>query len=275
MVVIGDPAASGESRSALFARDSSELADAIELAMRLGQFEIRFQPQFASADGRLVGAEALARWIHPLFGEIGARDLFAMAAKAGLAQQLAQHLTSRAIACASPWPAQLGLSLNIAPRQLLASDFVVRLADELRTAGIDPRQITLEITEEVLLGDLDLAARQLDRLREMGIRIALDDFGAGFCNFDYLKRLPLDALKLDRSMLAGVAQGERDLAVFRAIVTLADALGLQVVTEGVETESQRRVVVAEGCASWQGFLAGQPLPRAALMQRLQTTWNVS
>lgn len=266
MVVVQDPAALSESRSALFAHDTGELADAIELAMRLGQIEMRFQPQFAGAEGRLVGAEALARWMHPLFGEIGARELFALAARAGLANELSRHLTSRAIACASPWPAQLGLSLNIAPRQLLAADFVGRLADELRAAGIDARQITLEITEELLLGDLDLAARQLDLLRELGLRIALDDFGAGFCNFEYLKRLPLDALKLDRSMIAGVADGERDVAVLRAIVALAQALDLKVVAEGVETEEQRQVVLAEGCACWQGFLSGEPLPRAALIE---------
>lgn len=268
MAILQDKANHSEARSALFASDSNELADSIELAMRLGQFEILFQPQFASRTSAVIGAEALARWIHPHFGKIGARDLFAMATKAGLAHDLSRYLTTHAMAVASHWPEGIGLSLNIAPRQLLAADFIDRIGADLGAAAFDPAQVTLEITEEVLLGDLDLAARQLGRLRELGMKVALDDFGAGFCNFDYLKRLPLDALKLDRSMVRGIAGSERDLAVLRAIVALARALGLELVAEGVETEEQRQVVVAEGCAAWQGFLGGAPETKGDLLSRV-------
>lgn len=251
---------------ALFSRASAELADELELALRLGQIEVRFQPQFACEDGRIVGAEALARWQHPSFGEIGARDLFDAAAKAGMAEELPRHVLSLAIAKAGDWPPGLRLSLNVTPKQLLSEGFLARITAELKDSGLDPKQVTLEITEELLLDDLDLAARRLAPLREMGIQIALDDFGAGFCNFDYLKRLPLDALKLDRSMVQGIASDERDLAVLRAIATLAQVLGLDVVAEGIETEEQRRAVVAEGCAYWQGFLGAEPLTREALIE---------
>lgn len=265
MIILQRPG-SVEQQSALLERDPTELSDELELALRLGQVEIRFQPQFAGDSGHMVGAEALARWKHPRFGEIGARDLFDLAARAGLADDLPGHILSLAVAEARNWPEGFRLSVNVTPKQLLAEGFVARFSGEVASSQLDPKQVTLEITEELLLGDLDLAARQLKQLRDLGFRIALDDFGAGFCNFDYLKRLPLDALKLDRSMVQGIVECERDLAVLRAIVTLARVLGLDVVAEGIETEEQRLAVVAEGCSSWQGFLGSEPLTREDLLQ---------
>lgn len=250
----------------LLQHGAGELADELELALRLGQVEIRFQPQFSCADGRLIGAEALARWNHPTYGQIGAANLFDLAAKAGMAEELPYQVLSLALAQARDWPRGMGLSLNVTPKQLLGEGFVTRIKSNLVESGLDPRQVTLEITEELLLGDLDLAARRLARLRDLGMRIALDDFGAGFCNFDYLKRLPLDTLKLDRSMVQGIATNERDLAVLRAIVTLARALELDVVAEGIEDPAQRDTVAVEGCTYWQGFLGGMPQTKSALMK---------
>ncbi|QIG53108.1 EAL domain-containing protein [Altererythrobacter sp. BO-6] len=255
-------------QSALFARDSGELADELELALRLGQVEIRFQPIYSCVTGRIVSAEALARWQHAVFGEIGAQALFDLAAKAGLREKLAEHLVSLAIRQAANWPEGLGLSLNIPARQLLGGGLISQLSADLAAAGINPQLVTLEITEELLLDDLDLAARRIAPLRELGVRIALDDFGAGFCNFDYLKRLPLDALKLDRSMVQGIAASERDRAVLRAIVTLAKVLELEVVAEGIEHADQRDVVIGEGCASWQGFLGSPPVRHDELVEQL-------
>ena len=117
----------------------------------------------------------------------------------------------------------------------------------------------MEITEQVLVADLDRTAERLRQLAGRGIRIALDDFGAGFCNFHYLKRLPLHALKLDRSMIEGIAEDPRDLAVLRGILAMARALGLEVVAEGVEYEAQRAAIAREGCSSWQGFLGARPM----------------
>lgn len=255
-----------EPQSALFGCGSSELSDELELALRLGQVEILFQPQFSCAQGRLIGAEALARWFHPTYGEIGARELFVLAAKAGMAERLPQHVLSLAIEVAGDWPEGIGLSLNVTPKQLLSESFVERIIAELSASKLKPELVTLEITEELLLDDLDLAGRCLSRLQAFGLRIALDDFGAGFCNFDYLKRLPLDALKLDRSMVQGIAESPRDLAVLRAIVTLARALDLDIVAEGIEDEAQLAAVSAEGCYSWQGYLRAEPLSRAALIE---------
>ena len=131
-------------------------------------------------------------------------------------------------------------------------------------AGFPPEHLTLEITEQVLLADLDRTAERLRRLADLGIRIELDDFGAGFCNFDYLKRLPIHALKLDRSMIEGVAENSRDLAVLRGILAMAKALNLEVVAEGIEREEQRAAIAREGCATWQGFLGAKPMTATEL-----------
>ena len=129
-------------------------------------------------------------------------------------------------------------------------------------AGFPPEHLTLEITEQVLVADLERTGRRLRQLADLGIRIALDDFGTGFCNFHYLKRLPIHALKLDRSMIEGVADDPRDLEVLRGILAMARALHLDVVAEGVEREEQRAAIAREGCASWQGFLGAKPMPGA-------------
>jgi EAL domain-containing protein (putative c-di-GMP-specific phosphodiesterase class I) len=153
----------------------------------------------------------------------------------------------------------LRLSLNITPADLAADNFALDFAGMAEEIGFPLERITLEIIEQVLLADLDRVSRVLDQLKLFGIRIALDDFGAGFCNFRYLKVLPIDCIKLDRSMLDGVLDDERDLAVFRAILAMAVALDLKVLVEGVENEAQRDLARNEGCESYQGFLRAQPM----------------
>ena len=128
--------------------------------------------------------------------------------------------------------------------------------------GFAPERLTLEITEQALVSELNRSAARLRHLADLGIRIALDDFGAGFCNFRYLKVLPLHSLKLDRTMIEGITDDARDLAVFRGIVAMARALDLKVVAEGIETEAQRDAVAREGCDAWQGFLGARPLEAA-------------
>lgn len=240
------------------------LAEELQLAIRLGQVEVRFQPQYSCKTGKPVGAEALTRWCHPTYGEFGAQALFQLAGKAGVAALLADKILELTLDTAKDWPDVITLSLNVSPGQLLAEGFVSNLKRMIDKNGINPGQIIVEITEEILIADLELGAQRLSELRRDGARVALDDFGAGFCNFDYLKRLPLDAVKLDRSMVTGIGNDKRDLAVLRAIVALANAFGLYVVAEGIETEEQREAAMAEGCDYWQGFLGSKPLIRAEL-----------
>ena len=223
------------------------------------EIEVLFQPQFSCGTGAVIGAEALARWRHPSLGEIGARDLFAIAERAALVAPLSRHVVARALEDAAIWPDNLTLSLNITPEELGDPRFAADFAALIGRSDIPPQRLMLEITEDLLLRNLAQAASALRALRGLGFRTALDDFGAGFCNFRYLRELPLDALKLDKAMAEGVPGDATALAVLRAIVALGKALGLAVYAEGIEDEIQRAAITAEGCDYWQGFLRAQPM----------------
>ncbi len=231
----------------------------LENALSEGRVEILFQPQFSCGEGKLVGAEALSRWHHPQLGRIGIDSLFDSAMRAGQAARLTRHIAERALAMAADWPNDLRLSLNITAMDLAEDDFAETILAAVAGAGFDPARLKLEITEQSLVADVELGAERLAVMAAAGIRIALDDFGAGFCNFRYLKRLPLHDIKLDRSMIEGITQDDRDLAVLRGIVALARALDLSVTAEGIETEAQRAIVAREGCAVWQGFFGARPM----------------
>lgn len=241
------------------ARLEADLLKAIDR----NEIEVLFQPQFALSpdqpNGPLTGAEALARWHHPRLGRIGAGALFAIAERADHVVPLSACIARRALATAAAWPPGLRLSLNITSSDLAAVATAGHLLEAVAASGFAPERLTVEVTEQALIGDIATARTQLEALAANGIRIALDDFGAGFCNFRYLKLLPLHYLKLDRTMVDGIAQDGRDLAVFRAIVAMARALGLDVIAEGIEDEAQQAVAAREGCAAMQGFLRARPM----------------
>lgn len=226
------------------------------------EIEILFQPQFSLADDRLTGAEALARWHHPRLGRIGAGALFALADRADHMAQLSHHIAAKALALAAGWPETLRLSLNVTSADLAAASYGDALGQTIAASGFAPDRLTLEVTEQALIADIGQTRRTLTQLSGLGVRMALDDFGAGFCNFRYLKLLPLHYLKLDRSMVEGIAADPRDLAVLRGIVAMAGALGLEVIAEGVEDAEQARIAASEGCATMQGYLRARPM-RAA------------
>jgi EAL domain-containing protein (putative c-di-GMP-specific phosphodiesterase class I) len=234
------------------------------------EIEVLFQPQFSCGTGAVIGAEALARWRHPSLGEIGARDLFAIAERAALVAPLSRHVVARALEDAATWPDSLTLSLNITPEELGDPRFAADFAALIGQSVIPPQRLMLEITEDLLLRNLAQAASALRALRGLGFRTALDDFGAGFCNFRYLRELPLDALKLDKAMAEGVPGDATALAVLRAIVALGKALGLAVYAEGIEDEIQRAAITAEGCDVWQGFLRAQPMPSERVVALART-----
>jgi EAL domain-containing protein (putative c-di-GMP-specific phosphodiesterase class I) len=234
------------------------------------EIEVLFQPQFSCRTGAVVGAEALARWRHPSLGEIGARDLFAIAERAALVAPLSRHVVARALEDAATWPEGLTLSLNITPEELGDPRFAADFAALIGRSEIAPQRLMLEITEDLLLRNLAQAASALKALRGLGFRTALDDFGAGFCNFRYLRELPLDALKLDKAMLEGVPGDATALAVLRAMLQLGKALGLTVYAEGIESEIQRAAITAEGCDYWQGFLRAQPMPSQSVLALART-----
>lgn len=245
-------------------RTGAQLEADLLAALDREEIELAYQPQYrlmpsGPARGQLVGAEALARWQHPQLGRIGASALFAIAERADHVASLSRHIAERALRDAALWPKGMRLSLNVTPADLAAASFSAELQTAVAASGFPPEQLTLEITELVLLSDLERSAGMLTELRAGGMRIALDDFGAGFCNFRYLQILPLDYLKLDRAMVEGIADTTRDMAVFRAIVAMAKALSLQIIAEGIETEIQRDLIAGEGCEYYQGFVAAPPM----------------
>lgn len=243
-------------------RTAAQLETDLLQAIDGDQIEVLYQPQYALADGALTGAEALARWNHPVLGRMGAGALFAAAERADHVAQLSRHIARLALTGAAAWPGKLRLSLNVTAADLAAGNYAEDVLALLKQTRFPAERLTLEVTEQALLGDIQLANRTLESLSDLGIRIALDDFGAGFCNFRYLKLLPLDYLKLDRSMVEDITTDPRDLAVLRGIVAMAKALDLEVIAEGIENEAQRAAIAAEGCAFYQGFLTAQPMSAA-------------
>lgn len=237
-------------------------------AIARGEIEVLFQPQYSCENEAVVGAEALVRWHYPEHGMLAGDRVFALAQQAGLAPDLARHVHVIAMQAAVRWPDDVRLSLNATAVDLADPDFPALLQACLAESGLSPARLTLEITEQALIDGLESAARMLCALTDRGIAIALDDFGAGFCNFRYLKVLPLAALKLDRSMVEGITTDRRDLAVFRAIMAMARALDLKVIAEGVETAAQRAAVCREGCDRWQGFLGAEPMSEDAFASLL-------
>ena len=243
-------------------RTAAQLEADLLVAIDGNEIEIVFQPQFSLPDDHLTGAEALARWNHPRLGRIGAVALFAIAERADQVMPLSRHVAKLALREARGWRQPLRLSLNVTPADLAVGSFAAELAAAIAESGFAPERLTLEVTEQALLHDVQQAGATLRDLSARGVRVALDDFGAGFCNFRYLKLLPLDYLKLDRSMVDGITTDARDLAVLRAIVAMARALDLEVIAEGIESEEQRALIAEEHCAFYQGFLRSQPVAAA-------------
>lgn len=230
-------------------------------AMARDEIGIVFQPQYRVADGALVGVEALARWDHAQLGRIGAETLFAIAERGDHVAQLSRHIAGKALAAAVDWDA-LALSLNVTAEDLASDAFAADFRELLTGTGFVPTRLTLEVTEHALVADFAQSAAALAELASTGVRIALDDFGTGYANFRTLKSLPLDTIKLDASMVRDVDSDPRDRAILTAIVAMARALGLKIVCEGVERESQLAVLQQEGCDTFQGFLRSGPISAA-------------
>ena len=235
----------------------------LEAALAADAIEIRFQPQIDPVDGRIVGVEALARW-----AEVSSPEaLFKRAIAAGLAERLSRTIQRKALRLVGGWGGvlgHLGLSLNVLPQDLDRAGFEAWLLDEIGRAGLDPRRITVEIIESALLLDRPAVARRLAALRAEGVRVAVDDFGTGYANLLYLTSLPLDAIKIDRAMVADLIGRERDRIVVKAMIAMARELGLDVVVEGVESLAQLALIAEWGANLYQGFLGAGPLDVAEL-----------
>ena len=227
------------------------------------QIEVLYQPQIEPVSGRIAGAEALARSAMAA----SPQALFARAAAAGLDERLSRLIQRQALRSAASWEGPLKglkLSINLLPEDISRDGYDQWLLDEAETAGIDPKRLTVEITENALLVDQKAVAARLARLRAAGVTIAVDDFGTGYASLAYLTSLPLDMLKIDRGLIADIVGGERDRIVVRAMIRLARELDLQVVVEGVECTAQLVLLADWGCDLYQGFLGAGALTEEEL-----------
>ncbi len=234
------------------------LDHAMRQALAHGRFRLAFQPQHHVASGRVVGAEALLRWNEPGLGELAPADFIPVAEESGFIVPLGAWVLGEAVRQAAAWHAEgrgLCVAVNVSALQFRQPGFVAGIAETLARWRLPPQLLEIELTESILIQDADEALGRLHELAALGVRLTIDDFGTGYSSLGYLKRFPIQRLKIDRSFVDGLPADGSNAAIVHAIVQLARALGLEVIAEGVETEAQRAFLEAAGCALYQGFLA--------------------
>lgn len=239
----------------------------LRIALEEQQFLLHYQPQI-DEQGRLTGAEALIRWEHPQRGIVSPIEFIPLAEETGLILPLGNWVLETACAQLAAWAqhpelAHITLAVNVSARQFSDPNFVERVEDILRTSQANPKRLKLELTESMLISDVDSIIDIMTALQGHGISFSLDDFGTGYSSLAYIKRLPLDQLKIDRSFVRDVLDDDNDAAIACAIIVLANSLKLSVIAEGVETLSQRDFLAAAGCSAYQGYYFSRPLPLAA------------
>jgi diguanylate cyclase (GGDEF)-like protein len=239
------------------------LEEELRQGIRNSQFVLYYQPQIDR--NRLIGAEALIRWNHPVRSILPPGDFISLAEETGLILPIGKWVLDAACAQIAMWTARkqtahLSISVNISARQFRQPDFVAEVLMALNSSGANPRNLKLELTESMLVENVEDVIDKMTELKLHGLRFSLDDFGTGYSSLAYLKRLPLDQLKIDRSFVRDILVDESSAAIAQTIVSLSRAMGLPVIAEGVETEAQREFLIRIGCHAFQGFLFSQPLP---------------
>jgi diguanylate cyclase (GGDEF)-like protein len=252
-----------------------ELEAELRLALEQQQFELYYQPILDLDTGAVSELEALVRWDHPSRGLLPPADFIPIAEETGLIVPLGQWVLDQACQQLAAWQlpehrhTPLGLSVNLSGRQLRERHLAERVAHTLAQSGLDPRRLTLEITESSMVVDLDAAGATLQALRDLGVRLAVDDFGTGFSALASLKHYPVDSLKIDRLFIDGLGQDTQDTAIVHAVIAFAKTLGLKVTAEGIETAEQLEQLRALGCDYGQGYYFAKPLQQGSVEPFLQ------
>lgn len=249
----------------------------LRMAVAQGHFVLHHQPQVGE-HGRIIGAEALLRWQHPQRGMIPPGKFIPVAEETGLIVPIGEWVLKMACAqlvhwAGDPRTAELTLAVNVSASQFRQPDFVPLVLEIVERSGVQPSRLKLELTESMLVKDIDEVIDKMTALQARGVAFSLDDFGTGFSSLSYLKRLPLAQLKIDQSFVRDVLTDPSDMAIVRTLVALGESMGLMVIAEGVETEGQRVWLRDNGCRAYQGYLFSKPLPVGefeALVQRLST-----
>ena len=251
-----------------------------------GQFQLHYQIQVQGLQKgvqehgtlRPSGAEALIRWIHPTHGIVAPNTFIALAEETGLILPIGHWVLDTACAQLHAWQndpltSELVLAVNVSARQFVQADFVVQVLSVIQRHEINPNRLKLELTEGLLLDNIDETIAKMNQLNEIGVQFSLDDFGTGYSSLQYLKRLPLSQLKIDQSFVHDIEFDSSDLAIVSTVIAMANSLNLNVIAEGVETEAQFRLLLANGCLHYQGYLFGKPLAIAEFEKTLNQDWE--
>ncbi|MBA4141913.1 MAG: EAL domain-containing protein [Nitrosospira sp.] len=275
--------ASGRNSTCLFTPDLQAVMNArvalesdLHKSWERNEFVLHYQPQIKG--DRLVGAEALVRWHHPRRGLLSPADFISYAEETGLILPLGAWILESACVQLATWAAQpetsgLNLAVNVSPRQFSQPDFLQQVFAILERTGADPYRLKLEITESLLVRNMDDIVAKMAALKAKGVGFALDDFGTGYSSLYYLKRLPLEWVKIDQSFVKDMLQSHHDATIVRAIILLAKSMGLAVIAEGVETEAQKRFLFEQGCDAYQGYLISPPLPSGEFLELVRKRAN--
>jgi diguanylate cyclase (GGDEF)-like protein/PAS domain S-box-containing protein len=251
------------------------LENELHRALEAEQFAVHFQVQ---VDHTMlpIGAEALLRWQHPDLGLVSPAYFIPLAEETGLIVPIGQWVLQTACAQLAAWSRdaamrELVLAINVSSKQFRKPDFPDQVRAALQVHGVDPARLKLELTESMLLDDIEETISKMNALKTLGVKFSLDDFGTGYSSLQYLKRLPLDQLKIDQSFVRDIAVSANDHAIVRTVVAMAHSLNVDVIAEGVETEEQRKLLLACGCLSFQGYLFAKPVPAPRLEDFVQAS----
>jgi diguanylate cyclase (GGDEF)-like protein len=243
------------------AEERRVLEMALRQALERGEMHLNYQPVVDAGTGQLTGFEALLRWISPQFGNVSPAKFIPLAEDARLIQPIGEWVLRTACEEAARWPSEIRVAVNVSPDQLQNPNFVNIVTSALANAGLSAERLELEVTESVFMHEGLGATKVLERVLDLGVRLSLDDFGTGYSSLGYLSRTRFSSIKIDRSFVQSAAKGGKEaIAIIRAVVALAQSLGMATTAEGVETESEHRMVQDLGCTKVQGYYFGRPLP---------------
>ncbi|MDO6414251.1 EAL domain-containing protein [Sphingomonas sp. BIUV-7] len=247
-------------------RDRRSLEGDLRSAIRRGDIELVYQPVMSTQTGLITSVEALARWLHPEKGPISPHIFIPLAEESGLIVQLGETLLRQACSDAASWSSSVRVAVNLSPLQFQAGDLCATVAGILKETGLEANRLQLEVTEGLVIRDVERTFSELERLRALGIQILMDDFGVGYSSLSYFQRFPFDKVKIDKSFVDQITTSRAARAIVQAIVGLGDTLGMGVVAEGVETEDQMRLLVEAGCTHLQGYLFSPPVRKSVLQE---------
>lgn len=243
-------------------------------ALARGELTLAYQPQYTLQDNKLIGGEALLRWEHDVLGGVSPAEFIPIAEELGLICEVGTWVRQNATRCIAQLPSfieDFRIAVNVSPAEFHAARSTPELwLDSIGNADVSGRRVGLEITENALMNDDRIVADHVTRLREAGVEISIDDFGSGFSSLSYVKNFDIDCLKLDKSFVMDMPDDPRSVAVVRAIINLAHALGISVVAEGIETSEQMILLTALGCDTGQGFFLGMPQSEEAFLALIRS-----